>query len=99
MRPQQAGQGPEQGGLAGPVRTDEGEYLAPLDAQREVVQYGLATIGTGQVSGFEACHERAPKSPWRVFSTYRKNGPPSAAVSTPAGSSCGASAVRAISSA
>ncbi len=57
-RPGQADGQAEQGGLAGPVRADEGDEVAAGNRQRAVVQRPLAPVALAERGGLDDVHAR-----------------------------------------
>src|SRR5262249_36470118 len=90
----QAEDRPEQRRLAGPVRADQRHPFPVLDGGRDSPEDGSAA----EVDRDRVEHDHGPTIRL-VRSTTAKNGAPKNAVTTPMGSSAGASAVRAITSA
>ena len=87
----QAGQGGQQGRLASPVAAQDGQSLTARHAEVEAVDDGLVADADAQLAGFDQrlVHFGC------LDSRKRKTGTPISAVSTPTGSCCGASTVRA----
>jgi hypothetical protein len=98
-----AGQGPQQGRLAGAVGADHRHPLAGVDVEVEPVQDHGVPIGHGCAAGAQGGRSGrrggGHVSRLDVRSTTAKNGAPKNAVTTPIGSSAGAISVRASRSA
>ena len=91
----QAGQGMQQRGLAGAIAAEDGQAFADTDGEVEIAHHGAPAHRHREVGHAQhgAAH-RGPPLGWRD-SRKRNTGTPSRAVSTPTGSCCGATTVRA----
>ncbi len=89
----QPGQRVQQGGLADAVAAQHAPNLVARDRQVELAADPLLTNGDIERFGAQQRHEENGRAP--RWSRTRNTGTPTKAVTTPTGSCCGASSVRA----
>ncbi len=94
--PHQPGHRAQQGGLARPVRPDQGEPAAGADRERHPAQHRDPVQVHGEILHGDGAHVRIALVERRI---QTNTGEPASAVTTPIGSSAGATTVRAAVSA